>query len=402
MYQSCSGGITAALGFQATGIHCGVKKAKKDLSLVYSLQPAHAAGMFTTNKVQAAPILVNKQQLAHSPSVRALLVNSGNANACTGEKGLEDAWTMVRTTASLLQIPNNEVLISSTGVIGQYLPIKRITTGIAMAVPHLSESGHTDAAEAIMTTDTFVKEYAVKTQIDGKDVTVGGMAKGSGMIAPNMATMLAFITTDAAIAPSVLQHALRQSVERTFNRISVDGDTSTNDMVVILANGMAGNKQIETVNDPGYDALNTATEQVLRELSKMIVLDGEGATKLVEVKVVGADTQEMAVSAARSICNSNLVKTAIHGEDANWGRILAAVGYSGIDFNPAHVEIFFDDVPILRKNYSINFSEAEAKRVLSKKELTITVRLNGGGEEATFWTCDLSKEYIAINANYRT
>lgn len=395
------GGIAAPSGFTAAGIHCGVKKAKKDLSLVYSSLPAVGAAVFTTNKVQAAPVLVDRFQLERSPSFRAILVNSGNANACTGDRGMEDAWAMVRATASALSIKEGEVLISSTGVIGQYLPIEKIVAGAGQAVSLLGDEG-TAAAEALRTTDTFTKETAVECTLGGVTVRIGGMAKGSGMIAPNMATMLAFVTTDAKIDRDVLQHTTRLASDRSFNRISVDGDTSTNDMVLVLANGMAGNALIDSVHHPFYEPFYRALEEVLIRLSKMIVMDGEGATKFIEIRMIGAATEAEAAQAARAVANSNLVKTAINGEDANWGRILAAVGYSGIDFDPAAVEIQFGDVPILRRKYAIDFSEEEAKAVLVQKEIVITVNLNQGNASALFWTCDLSKEYVAINANYRT
>ncbi len=410
MYNECPCGVTGPKGFQAAGVHCGVKKMKKDLSLIYSTAPALAAGVFTLSRVQAAPVIVDKLQLKKSSTCRAVLINSGNANACTGERGFNDAWSMVKAAAHALNINEQEVLVSSTGVIGQYLPIDKIESGVLDAATLLSTEGHTSAAEAIMTTDTFVKELAVRVNLDGVDVTIGGMAKGSGMIAPNMATMLAFLTTDANITEELLQHSLKQAVDRSFNRITVDGDTSTNDMVLMLANGMAyatdgktnGHGKLTSAADPRYFRFYEALEYLLVKLSKMIVLDGEGATKFVEIIVKEAVSEPAAVQAAKAIANSNLVKTAINGEDANWGRILAAVGYSGIDFNPEDVEIFFGDVPILRKNYVIDFSEADAKQVLMKSEITITVNLHQGSSSATFWTCDLSKDYVAINANYRT
>lgn len=402
MFEGCPCGVTAPKGFTAAGMHSGIKKAKKDLAIVYSQVPARAAGVFTTSKVQAAPVLVCKQQLKRSTAFHAIVINSGNANACTGERGLNDAWSMTESVARALNIGSEQVLVSSTGVIGQYLPMEKIGNGIARVVTTLSADGHQDAAEAIMTTDTFLKELAVRVNLDGVEVTLGGMAKGSGMIAPNMATMLAFITTDANVAPEVLSYALKRAADRSFNRITIDGDTSTNDMVLILANGMAGNVELNDPTSGAYRAFYDALEYLLVRLSKMIVLDGEGATKFVEIEVQGAATEETAVRAARAIANSSLVKTAINGEDANWGRILAALGYSGIDFNPAEVEILFGDVPILRRNYVIDFSEEAAKRVLSRKEITITVNLHQGMHVASFWTCDLSKEYVAINANYRT
>ena len=402
MVKDIEGGVTAAQGFRAAGVHAGIKKKKKDLAIVVSDHPAVVAGVFTKNKVVAAPLVVDRMQMEKSPRVRAIVVNSGNANACTGERGLQDAWQMVASTALALGVPRDEVYVSSTGVIGQTLPMENIISGITAAAPLVSREGHADAAESILTTDTFVKEVAVAVTLGGVDVVIGGMAKGSGMIAPNMATMLAFITTDARIRPSLMQAALRLAADRSFNRISVDGDMSTNDMVLVLANGASGIPEIASTTDPSYDAFATALEHVLTRLSKMIVVDGEGATKFVEIRIVEASTEEAAAQAARAIANSNLVKTAIHGEDANWGRILAAVGYSGIEFDPAATEISFGSLPILRRNYTVEFSEEEAKRVLSEKEIVITVSLHQGSASATFWTCDLSKAYVDINANYRS
>jgi glutamate N-acetyltransferase/amino-acid N-acetyltransferase len=331
-----------------------------------------------------------------------VVVNSGNANACTGAQGLSDAWEMIRRGAAAAGVGEHEVFVSSTGVIGQTLPMEKVRQGVVEAARQLTREGHHDAAEAILTTDTFVKEFAVSCGLGSGVIHIGGMAKGSGMIAPNMATMLAFVTTDAAIDRAVLQRAVGRASDRSFNRISVDGDTSTNDMVLVLANGAAGNPQILQEQDPAYEIFYQGLEQVLAELSRLIVRDGEGATKFVRIDVVGASSEAEAVTAARAIANSNLVKTAIHGEDANWGRILAAVGYSGIDFDPEKVEILLSGLPILRPNFVINFSEEEAKRVLQEKEITITVSLNCGNESATFWTCDLSKRYVEINANYRS
>jgi glutamate N-acetyltransferase/amino-acid N-acetyltransferase len=402
MIQDIEGGVTAARGFRAAGIHAGIKKKKKDLAIVISDQPAVVAGVFTKNKVIAAPLVVDRMQMEKSSRARAIVVNSGNANACTGERGMNDAWCMVTTAAKSLGVPQDEVLVSSTGVIGQPLPMENVVSGITAAAPLLSRQGHADAAEAIMTTDTFVKEAAATVDLGGVKTVIGGMAKGSGMIAPNMATMLAFITTDARVSPVIMQSALRLAADRSFNRISVDGDMSTNDMVLLLANGAAGNREITSTDDPSYAAFYTALEHVLTRLSKMIVVDGEGATKFVEVRVVEAATEQVAAQAARAIANSNLVKTAMNGEDANWGRILAAVGYSGIDFNPDETEISFGDLPILRRNYAVDFSEEEAKKVLSEKEIVITVSLHQGSASATYWTCDLSKAYVDINANYRT
>jgi glutamate N-acetyltransferase/amino-acid N-acetyltransferase len=396
--NECQGGVTAPLGFRAAGIYCGIRKVKKDIAMIVSDVPATVAGVFTLNKTQAAPVLVDKLQLKNSPVCSALVVNSGNANACTGERGMNDAWEMVKTTARVLNIPEAHVMVSSTGVIGQYMPMDKVVPAIAELAGKLSVAGNADAAEAIMTTDTFAKEAAVKFTLGKSVVTIGGVAKGSGMIAPNMATMLAFVTTDIAIAPALLTKALGAANNRSFNRISVDGDMSTNDMVLVLANGLAKNGKI-TENSEEFQFFVAALEYVLIKLAKMIAKDGEGATKLIEIMVKGARSEEEAAQAARAVANSNLVKTAIHGADANWGRILAAVGYSGIDFNPDIVEISFGELPILKKNYEIVLDEEKAKELLLKDTVVIVVDLNQGNQFARFWTCDLTKEYVHINAS---
>jgi glutamate N-acetyltransferase / amino-acid N-acetyltransferase len=402
MFHECDGGITAAGGFTAAGIHCGIKKQKKDLALVVSETPAVAAGVFTTSRTAAPPVHLSRRHLESSEHIYAVIINSGNANACTGDRGMTDALSMVSVTAKHLGLSTEQVLVASTGVIGEFLPMDRVVPGIEQTVRHLSKNCHLSSAEAIMTTDTFIKEAAVRINIGGTTVTIGGMAKGSGMIAPNMATMLGFVTTDVRISRSLLQEALRTAADRSFNCISVDGDTSTNDMVAILANGKAGNPEIQNISSVEYREFYEALEYVLVKLARMIVIDGEGATKLVEIRVQNAASEVTARIAARTIANSNLVKTAIHGADANWGRILVALGYSGIDFNPSDTEVFFGDVPILRKNYTIQFSEEAARKELEKKEVHLTVDLNQGNASARFWTCDLSKEYITINAHYRS
>ena len=399
--QECNGGVTAAQGFVAGGLYCGIRKAKKDIALVQSIQPARTAGVFTLNKVVAAPLLVDKIQLQKSNLCSAIVVNSGNANACTGDQGMKDAWTMVDRTADALHLPREQVLVSSTGVIGQYLPIEKIKEGIRELSTKLSTDGNKDAAEAIMTTDLFSKECAVRFRCGSSVITVGGMAKGSGMIAPNMATMLAFVTTDAAIAPSALQAALNAANSHSFNCISVDGDMSTNDMVLVLANGLAKNEEI-LQDTPAFQQFLTTLEYVLVKLAKMIVRDGEGATKFVEIVVQGARNETEAVQAACSVANSNLVKTALHGADANWGRILAAVGYSGIEFNPANVSINFNGLPVFKPNYEIVLDEIKAKEALSQKDIIVQINLFQGSAEAHFWTCDLTKEYVNINASYRS
>jgi glutamate N-acetyltransferase/amino-acid N-acetyltransferase len=399
--NECEGGVTAPRGFLAGGVYCGIRKVKKDLAIIRSEVPATVAGVFTLNKTQAAPILVCKAQLKRSPFCSAVVVNSGNANACTGERGLNDAWAMVKATAAALGLPEDQVMVSSTGVIGQYLPMEKIVVGIQQLAGRLSRQGNMDAAEAIMTTDTFPKQVAVQFTLGSAVVTLGGMAKGSGMIAPNMATMLAFLTTDLAIDQPLLQRALSSANNRSFNRITVDGDMSTNDMALIMANGMAQNRPF-TEDSEEYQLFSAALEYVMIKLAKMIARDGEGATKLIEVVVKGAASEEEAAQVARAVANSNLVKTAIHGADANWGRILAAVGYSGIDVNPDLVEISFNDLPILKRNYEIVLDEVKAKQILEQENVVVTINLNQGQQAARFWTCDLTKEYVHINASYRS
>ena len=399
--SECQGGVTAPKGFVAGGLYCGIRKTKKDLGMLVSAHPATVAGVFTLNKTQAAPILVDKIQLLRSKLCSAVVVNSGNANACTGERGLNDAWEMVRLTSQALNLPEEQVFISSTGVIGQYLPMDKMATGIRELAGKLTADGNGDAAEAIMTTDTYRKEAAVRFSLGPSIVTIGGMAKGSGMIAPNMATMLGFVTTDISISPQLLQKALSRANHRSFNRITVDGDMSTNDMVLLLANGQAQNEAFGEHSEE-FQLFCAALEYVLIKLAKMIARDGEGATKLIEIVVKGARTEEEATQAARSVANSNLVKTAIHGCDANWGRIMAAVGYSGVDFNPENIEILFGDLRVLNKNYEIVLDEEKAKAILSKDSVQIVIDLNHGSQQARFWTCDLTKEYVHINASYRS
>lgn len=396
-----NGGVTAPNGFKAAGVHGGLKMNKKDVSLIFSEVPAVAAGVFTTNKVAAAPVIIDKEQLAKGNKISAIVCNSGIANACTGEQGLKDGWDTIRFTAEQLNISEDSVLISSTGVIGKNLFMDRLMKGISIAVKNLSKDNHTAAAEAIMTTDTFSKEYAVKFSINDSEIIIGGMAKGSGMIKPNMATMLAFITTDALISKDLLQESLKIVVNKTFNRISVDNDTSTNDMVIVLANGLSRVPEIKKDTEE-YGLFLNALEKVCKTLAKMIVKDGEGATKLIEVNIKGAATPEYALKAARAVADSYLVKTAIHGADANWGRIIAAVGYSGIEFNPEKVTLKISGLNILDAGYKVVFSEKEAKEVLMKNEVKIEVDLHDGVYEETIWTSDLSKEYITINASYRS
>ena len=401
MYQYIeNGSVTSTIGFKAAGIFCGSKRKKKDLALIYSDKPCAAAGTYTLNKVKAAPLLITKDAVEKSDFVNAVLVNSGNANACTGDEGFIDAYTMQKQCAEKLGISSNKVLIASTGVIGQKLPVEKIITGLDEIIPQLSCTGGYDAAEAIMTTDTKIKSYAVKINSAGGSITIGGICKGSGMIMPNMATMLAFISTDAEIEKTLLQELLSGAVKISFNKISVDGETSTNDMALLLANG-ASNIKIEKGTEE-YFSFKEALEDICREMAKAIVSDGEGATKLVTINVKNAPTQADADLIGKSIANSSLVKTAIYGADANWGRILSAAGQSGADFDPAKVLISFDDLPILMPDYKLALDEEKASAILSKDSFVINIDLNYGSEGSTWWTCDLTEEYVKINADYRT
>lgn len=400
MVVRTSGGVTAPQGYTAAGIHAGLKRQRKDLSLLLSERPATTAGLFTTNRVQAAPVLLTRKRMAEAHA-RAIVVNSGNANACNGERGLADAERMAQATAEALGIKPEEVLVASTGVIGVPLPMEKIEAGIRAAAQALRADGGADAALGIMTTDTVPKEIAVTVSGDGYAYTIGGMAKGSGMIHPNMATMLAFITTDADVERSFLQESLKEAVDLSFNLISVDGDTSTNDMVVALANGAAGGPTIGA-QSARAEEFQEALALVCTELAKMIARDGEGATKLVEVHVKGARTVADARTAVRSITCSPLVKTAIHGEDANWGRILCAAGYSGAEFDPADASVFLGDVKVCEHGVGLPFDEGVAAKVLAGDEVLLTVDLGAGSCEARGWTCDLTADYIRINGGYRT
>jgi len=389
-------------GFSCAGLHSGVKNRSKDLMLCYCEQPAIAAGVFTTNIVKAPPVILSEEIVAKSEQIRAIVCNSGNANACTGEPGMKDAKTMAEVTAKALGILPKEVIVSSTGVIGQPMPMENITNGIFQAAKQLSPDRFLDAAAGIMTTDTFIKTLSIEvTLVSGKKVKLSGMAKGSGMIHPNMATMLAFLSTDATIEKSVLQQALTESNERSFNCISVDGDTSTNDMVVVLANGAAETETIEPGSE-NYDRFQTALHYLMSVLAKLIVLDGEGATKFIELNVEGAATNEDARLAGKTVATSSLFKTALFGEDANWGRIIAALGRSGAGFNPADVEVSFNGLPILKKNYEIVFKEEDAKHALQERLVEVHIKLGEGDGTAKIWTCDLTDGYIHINADYRT
>lgn len=401
------GGVTAARGFQAIGIAAGIKKGKKDMAMLYSTVPCRAAGTFTTNVVKAAPVKWDQNIVYHETTAQAVVMNSGVANACTGTEGYGYCLETARAAAGLLGISENQVLTASTGVIGRQLPMDIIKKGIETMVPMLSDSmaAGTLAAEAIMTTDTVKKEVAVEVELGGKTVTIGGMSKGAGMIHPNMCTMLAFITTDAAISKELLQKALSNDVKDTYNMISVDGDTSTNDTCILLANGMAGNPEITEENED-YQKFAAALNFVNTWLAKHMAADGEGATALFEVKVIGAKSKEQAVTLSKSIVTSSLVKAAIYGHDANWGRILCAMGYSGAWFDPEQVDLYFESaagkLKIIENGVDTGYSEEEATRILSEKEVTAIADVKMGEAAATAWGCDLTHEYVSINADYRS
>jgi glutamate N-acetyltransferase/amino-acid N-acetyltransferase len=405
--KQVEGGITAPIGFRASGVSAGIKKQGKDVAVIYSETLANAAAVFTTNAVKAAPVLWSQRTLQGKLTAQAIVINSGNANACTGKAGLEHAIQMCETVANQLSIRTDDVLVASTGVIGVPLPIDRVCNGIMAACETLDRSPEaaTSAAEAIMTTDTCSKQVAVSILVDGKTVTIGGMAKGSGMIHPNMATMLGFITTDVSIDGQVLQQLLRETVAETYNMISVDGDTSTNDTVFVLANGQAGNN-LMTEEHVDFERFREAFRFVNTFLAKQIVQDGEGATKLLEVRVHGAASTEDARKLAKAIINSNLVKTAFFGEDANWGRILAAMGYSGVAFDVSGVSIAFESrggrIVLMEHGEPEIFDEETASRILREREIVVEVQLHEGDASATGWGCDLSYEYVRINGDYRT
>lgn len=403
-----TGGVTAAKGFFAAGVEAGVKyQNRKDMAMVYSGVPCKAAGVFTSNVVKAAPVLWDKKVVTQSSAAQVVVVNSGIANACTGKQGMEYCEKTAAAAAKALGIDTESVLVCSTGVIGMQLPIEKLEAGakkLAGALKPTLEAG-TLAAQAIMTTDTVSKEVAVQTQIGGKTVTLGGMCKGSGMIHPNMCTMLAFVTTDVNISKELLQEALSTDVQDTFNMVSVDGDTSTNDTLLVLANGEAGNAEI-TEKNADYDAFLAALHAVNETLSKKIAGDGEGATALFETKVIHADTKENAKKLAKSVITSSLTKAAIFGHDANWGRILCALGYSGVVFDPESIELYLESsagkMLIFKDGVAADYSEEEATKLLSCPEVTAFVDMKMGEAEATAWGCDLSYDYVKINADYRS
>ena len=398
------GGVCAAQGFTASGIHCGIRKnkSKRDLALIVSENVASAAAVYTTNLVKGAPLVVTKMHLADGKA-QAVICNSGNANTCNAN-GIEVAQQMAALTADALNINNEDVVVASTGVIGQPLDITPIANGMPELVGALGDNS-ADAAEGIMTTDTVMKEIAVSFEIDGVTCKIGGIAKGSGMIHPNMATMLVFITTDCAISPELLSKALSNDIQNTFNMVSVDGDTSTNDMVCVLANGKAGNTEI-TAEGEAFNTFMKALNTVTVHLCRMIAGDGEGATKLLECQVTGAADESTAKTVAKSIICSSLTKAAMFGADANWGRVLCAIGYSGANVDVNKVDVSFisskGEIPVCKDGAGIEFSEEKAKEILLEKEIVISVGLNSGRASATAWGCDLTYEYVKINGDYRT
>lgn len=395
-------GVTAPLGFQAAGLHCGIKKAKVlDLALCVSEVSGPIAGVFTRNRVVAAPVTLDRRHL-RSHRGRAIIVNSGNANACTGRHGLLAAQAMADAVAQQLAIPVHQVFVGSTGVIGRALPVDHITKAVPTLISRLSVQGGTHAAHAILTTDLRPKTVAVQAKIGGRLITIGGMAKGSGMIHPNMATMLAYLTTDAAIAPAALQRALKTATDRSFNCITVDGDTSTNDTVLCLANGMAKNRTIQA-GTPAYGLFERLLTEAAQALALMICRDGEGVTKVVKVLVEGASTPVAAKRVAETIATSNLFKTALFGEDANWGRVMAAIGRSGVPINPDTIEVRFDDIVMVRRGMGTGLdAEKKIAKVFKRKEFTVAIKLAQGSASGHMWTTDLSHDYVRINASYRS
>ena len=406
--KQIQGGVTAAKGFEAAGVEAAIKyQNRKDMALIVSKAPCTVAGTFTSNVVKAAPVLWDKQIVEHSSFAQAVVVNSGIANACTGRQGLDCCEAEAKCAGELLGVPTDAVLVASTGVIGMQLPIDRIANGVKAMAPKLegSREAGLEAAKAIMTTDTEPKEVAVQIEIGGKTVTIGSMCKGSGMIHPNMCTMLSFVATDANISKEMLQKALSEVVPDTYNMVSVDGDTSTNDTVLLLANGLAGNPEITEENED-YKIFKEALFEVNKTQAMHIAGDGEGATALFEVTIQGAESKEQAVTLAKSVITSSLTKAAIFGHDANWGRILCAMGYSGAKFDPENVDLYFESaagkLQIITKGVAVDYSEEEATKILSEPKVTATADIHMGEATATAWGCDLTYDYVKINADYRS
>lgn len=406
--KEIAGGVTVAAGFQAASAEAGIKyQNRKDMALLYSQVPCKAAGTFTKNLVKAAPVIWDQEIVANAPYVQAVVINAGIANACTGKKGFEYCRETARVAADHLKLPEASVLVASTGVIGKQLPMDRITAGISSMVLALDGSidSGTQAAQAIMTTDTVKKEAAVQFEADGHTITVGGMCKGSGMIHPDMCTMLSFITTDLNISKELLAEALSEDVKDTYNMISVDGDTSTNDTVLLLANGMAGNQEV-TEKNTIYEEFRKALHYINELLAKKIAGDGEGCTALFEVKVIGAENKEQAAALSKSIITSNLTKAAVFGHDANWGRILCAMGYSGAWFDPERVDLYFESaagkLKLVEDGIELDYGEEEAKAILSEPEVIAIADIKMGNASAVAWGCDLTYDYVKINADYRS
>ena len=405
MIKTIHKGVIAPKGFKAGSVHCGLKRSTKnhDIGIIFSEQPCKAAALFTTNQIVAAPIKYSKKVIQKG-TAHAIVVNSGNANACTGKKGYKDAETMAQLTSGHLNIKSDKVIVASTGIIGHHLPMAKIKSGINKSSARLGnkETHSINIAKAIMTTDTVPKQIAVKTKIGGKEVTIGAIAKGSGMISPKMATMFCFITTDASISLNTLKSCIKKSVETSFNKITVDGHMSTSDMVAILANGMAHNLNITSSSKNELVLFQKALDYVTMRMAKAIVKDGEGATKFIQVEINEAKSISDAEKIARTIAESLLVKTAINGEDPNWGRIVSAAGYAGIPLDESKLKLSVNKITIYRKGLPVTPLPKRLSNEMKKNEITIQLHLGAGNKSTTLWTCDLSKEYVKINADYHT
>ena len=401
MFRENNAGVTFAKGFRAAGVKAGIKKSgKADVAVIYTEKEAVVAGTFTQNAVAAAPVHVSKI-VVKSGTAHAIVANAGCANACTGQQGMDDANQMASVTAQALGVKPEEVIVASTGVIGVNLPMDKMELGIKAAVKAMNENGSVAAGNAIITTDTKSKACSLEIELSGKKVRLGAIAKGSGMIQPNMATMLCFITTDAAINQNLLQKALSEIVEMSFNMISVDGDMSTNDMVVVMANGMAENAEITTENDD-YKIFYAALDKICKGISQEIAKDGKGATKFLTIKVTGSPSFVDAKTVAMSVAKSPLVKTAFFGQDANWGRVICAVGYAGVQMIPEQTIVKFGDITVFDKGMGAAFDQAALRDVMEAHDITISIDMGLGDEEATVWSCDLSYEYVKINGEYHT
>ena len=402
MMKQIDGWLTAPKGFVAAGVKAGIKASgKHDVAVIMSTVPAATGAVFTQNKICAAPVLISRE-VNKRPDAQAIVVNSGCANACTGEQGLADAKAMQEITGEYLDIEPESIFVCSTGVIGQFLPMSKVKDGIAAAVAKLSVNEGESAALAIQTTDTFIKKVAYEFEIGGNTAKIAGIAKGAGMIHPNMATMLTYITTDAAVAPDLLKRMVKAVADKSFNMVVVDGDTSTNDSMIVLANGLAENEIVFSEEHPDYETLYKALLQTAQDLAKMIAHDGEGATKFMEVNVIGAASFADAKLAAMAIAKSPLVKTAFFGEDPNWGRILCAAGYSGAAMDAAHTNLSIGTIRVVKNGMNVNVPLAELKPIMSEHDISISVDMAAGTEKATVWTCDFSYDYVKINGEYHT